>query len=145
MYDWSTVFSSFRVYFTTFVHNSPHLPLYKYQGEVGLYVYIIFINGTNVETQEKSCRTSIYSTESRQAIVCNLTLYSRHFWQPSFFRDLLQQSQQGRKKNNSRRKQRSWVIVNLRSFRGSCRVSRAVSRAAVKVIVIVIVKSLLRC
>ena len=58
-------FSSFRVYFTTFVHNSPHLPLYKYQGEVGLYVYIIFINGTNVETQEKDCRTSIYSTESR--------------------------------------------------------------------------------
>ena len=58
-------FSSFRVYFTTFVHNSPHLPLYKYQGEVGLYAYIIFINCTNVETQEKSCRTSIYSTESR--------------------------------------------------------------------------------
>jgi hypothetical protein len=69
-----------RVYFTTFVHNSTHLPR-----EEVLYVYIIFINGTNVETQEKNCRTSIYYTYVRtvldldifiQAQVCNLTLYS---------------------------------------------------------------------
>ncbi len=27
------------VYFTTFIHNSPRLPLYKYQGETGGIVY----------------------------------------------------------------------------------------------------------
>ncbi len=35
--------------FTTFVNNSPHLPLYKYQGEVGSEQYIyIRLKGTVV-------------------------------------------------------------------------------------------------
>ncbi len=37
-------FSSLRmVYFTTFVHNSPRLPLYKYQGETGLIQFVTMI------------------------------------------------------------------------------------------------------
>ncbi len=37
-------FSSLRmVYFTTFVHNSPRLPLYKYQGETGSIQFVTMI------------------------------------------------------------------------------------------------------
>ncbi len=36
------IFSSLRVYFTTFVHSSPHLPLYKYQGEVSLIRCLLY-------------------------------------------------------------------------------------------------------
>ena len=38
------IFSSLRmVYFTTFVHNSPRLPLYKYQGETGSIQFVTMI------------------------------------------------------------------------------------------------------
>jgi hypothetical protein len=38
------IFSSLRmVYFTTFVHNSPRLPLYKYQGETGSKQFVTMI------------------------------------------------------------------------------------------------------
>jgi hypothetical protein len=38
------LFSSLRmVYFTTFVHNSPRLPLYKYQGETGSIQFVTMI------------------------------------------------------------------------------------------------------
>ncbi len=40
----SIIFSSLRmVYFTTFVHNSPRLPLYKYQGETGSIQFVTIV------------------------------------------------------------------------------------------------------
>jgi hypothetical protein len=50
----------FSVYFSTIVH----IPLYKYKGEAGskqcTYIFkLFFIIDTNVETEEKRCRTNI--------------------------------------------------------------------------------------